>query len=80
MNTQTTLPANLVQRAIRSPWAKLILGFLIIFLPVAIEQTFILSLPLTPLLRSILVAAFTVPRQSTGTNPTLFPSCFIPIS
>ena len=61
MNTQATLPVSRIQKVMHSTLAKLILGFLMIFIPSAIGELFILSLPLTSLWRSILAAGFAVP-------------------
>lgn len=61
MNTQTTLPASRLQQAMRSPLVQLIAGFLLIVVPAALWQTFVLSLDIPRLLRGFLVAAVSVP-------------------
>jgi hypothetical protein len=51
----------MLQKVAQLPLIRLILGFLIVFMPVAIEHMVIGSLPLSRLWRSILVVAFTLP-------------------
>lgn len=61
MNTYTSLPASRMQRIMQLPLTQLLAGLLIVFLPVAIAQTFILSLPISGLLRGAVVVAVTLP-------------------
>lgn len=61
MDTQSTLPVNRMQKVTGLPLVRLILGFLIVFLPVAAGQIFIMSLPLSRLWRSIAAVGFTLP-------------------
>ena len=50
-----------MQKVTGLPLVRLILGFLIVFLPVAAGQIFIMSLPLSRLWRSIAAVGFTLP-------------------
>ena len=50
-----------MQKVSQLPLIRLILGFLIVFLPVAVGQIFIMSLPLSRLWRSIAAVGFTLP-------------------
>ncbi len=60
-DTQTALPLSRAQKVLRFPLIQLVAGFLLILIPWVIGESFILSLSLTGLWRSILAAAFTVP-------------------
>ena len=85
MDTHSTLPVSTMQKVSQLPLICLILGFLIVFLPVAIGQIFLMSLPLSRLWRGIAAVAFTLPvaygayyilvhfierRQMTELNPS----------
>ncbi len=61
MNTDVALPVGKLQKILRRPLVTLIVGLLLVFVPVAIEQFIITSLPISKLWRSILIAGFTVP-------------------
>ncbi|HSL31958.1 MAG TPA: type II CAAX endopeptidase family protein [Anaerolineales bacterium] len=61
MDTHSTLPVSTMQKVSQLPLIRLILGFLIVFLPVAVGQIFIMSLDLSRLGRSIAAVTFTIP-------------------
>jgi membrane protease YdiL (CAAX protease family) len=61
MNTDLNLPASKIQKAVQFPLPRLIIGFLLVFLPVAMGQMVIISLSVSRLWRSILVMVITLP-------------------
>lgn len=61
MNVDSTLPVSRMQKVTQRPLVRLILGFLIVFLPVAVGQILIMSLSLSRLWRSIAAVGFTLP-------------------
>jgi membrane protease YdiL (CAAX protease family) len=50
-----------MEKFMQLPLTRLIAGFLLVFIPVAVGQTFIMSLPISKAWRSILVVSFTLP-------------------
>jgi membrane protease YdiL (CAAX protease family) len=60
MDDHTTLPASKMQQALQLPLTRLIIGFLIIVIPVALGQSIIISLS-TGWLRGILAMVYTLP-------------------
>ena len=61
MDTEISLPASKTHRFLRLPLVRLIVGFLLVFIAVAIVQSIIISLPISRLLMNILIVAFTLP-------------------
>lgn len=61
IKAQRTHPAGKTQRVMQSSLARLVAGFLIVAVPVALGQALIVSLPLGSLARGILAAGFSVP-------------------
>ncbi len=61
MNTETSVPASKTTAFLQRPLIRLIVGFLLVFIPVAIVQTVIVALPVSKVWSSILLVGFTVP-------------------
>jgi len=66
MKTYTDPPASTMQKVMQLPLIRLIMGFLLVIIPVAIGQTIIPSLPVSKLWRSILVMVSTLPLAYGG--------------
>lgn len=61
MNTEVSPPASKTIMFLQMPLPRLIVGFLLVLIPVAIVQTVIVALPISKLWSSILLVVCTVP-------------------